>query len=1191
MNKSPRVRFRAGIARRIVRPVAVVVGLLALCAHLIAEDAPAGDTGPAKEVAKIGTPSPALSASGAGTPPTNFVLASGAGTSSCETSTAKVQDGKLKVSAAGDDLEFEYQSISWGGKATTLDKAAPTCDKTTASTSRGGGLVETISAKEVGFENTLLIPSRSGTGDLRLKGVITTKLKVERTFPGDPLADDFQTDGFLTFLNGSGNRVLQLSATQVVDAAGASMVAMVNYKTMKSGYAFEVVVPEKWLDGAKFPINVDPLIGSPAALAGVISGKDQNESSSAFGSSVYLVAVAFGDAWNKNDLYGRFVNADGSLGGPIPIASGTIDQRKPRVAYSPSSGGVFGVAFQEGNNAIFKLYSPTGTLQGTYTVNNSATCSTVQSISVAADSSGNFLVCFTGYVGTSPPKLWGERRSATGSLLTDDTELAAGTAYGEFMANSDVVWNSTMSEWFVTWQKTTSDLRARGWNSSLSSSTTSEVVVATNLLANDVPRVCWNSADNQYLCVFAATDYCVKGQKLGADNADLIGSAFSIATGYSYAPANRPSVAFSPVATRFIVCYTKYATTTTGGIACQLVSRSGGLIYTPFTVDDSTGIVEDRSAISYNPANDEQLATWQDKQSWASEKIVSYVRMEITPPAVPVVTASNLPASHRITLTWPKTSESDLYGYHVLRATTAGGPYGTPVFIAAPGGSTVSYNDDTVSQNVRYYYVVDSVDTHGNPSDYSAEVSEIIDTILPAVPSGLAGTAGDSQVSLTWTANSEPDLAGYNVYSKPTGDPTWVKKNAALVATPSFVVTGLTNGISYDFAVTAVDTEPNESAKCTPITVAAGDTTPPAAPVGLSGDPADSSVSLSWTANSEPDLAGYNAFYRVSSPPGAWIKKNATLIGGTTFVVTGLTNGVLYDFAVSAVDTSANESPKSATVSATPGDSVPPAAPTGLAGVPGDTIVDLTWTPNAEGDLAGYNVYYRVTGDTAWIQKNGALVGSPSYSVTGLANWLSYDFAVSAKDTSGNESTKSTSITKAPDGPISPPSLDASNERKTNDSTPAITGSSTRGWTVTLYQGTLAIGSGLVDATGHFNISTDELSEGSHIIQAKATPPSPGAPTSGLSSGRVVTIDVTPPATPTGLSVLFGDSFADLRWDANTEADLLGYNIYRREPSVSDWTKVNDKPVTGERYLDESVVNSHTYEYRITAVDDTLDEN
>src|SRR6266540_2515911 len=84
----------------------------------------------------------------------------------------------------------------------------------------------------------------------------------------------------------------------------------------------------------------------------------------------------------------------------------------------------------------------------------------------------------------------------------------------------------------------------------------------------------------------------------------------------------------------------------------------------------------------------------------------------------------------------------------------------------------------------------------------------------PAPPANLTATAGDASVSLGWDPNTEPDLAGYNVYrstSSPvptTGAPV---NGTDLVQSPSLTDTGLTNGTTYHYVVVAVDGANNAS--------------------------------------------------------------------------------------------------------------------------------------------------------------------------------------------------------------------------------------------------------------------------------------------------------------------------------------------------------------------------------------------
>ena len=81
----------------------------------------------------------------------------------------------------------------------------------------------------------------------------------------------------------------------------------------------------------------------------------------------------------------------------------------------------------------------------------------------------------------------------------------------------------------------------------------------------------------------------------------------------------------------------------------------------------------------------------------------------------------------------------------------------------------------------------------------------------PAAPTGLVATAGNQTISLDWNNNTEPDLAGYNVYRSTTSGGGYDKLNVALVSTSDYVDNSVTNGIPYYYVVTAVDTNDHES--------------------------------------------------------------------------------------------------------------------------------------------------------------------------------------------------------------------------------------------------------------------------------------------------------------------------------------------------------------------------------------------
>ena len=95
------------------------------------------------------------------------------------------------------------------------------------------------------------------------------------------------------------------------------------------------------------------------------------------------------------------------------------------------------------------------------------------------------------------------------------------------------------------------------------------------------------------------------------------------------------------------------------------------------------------------------------------------------------------------------------------------------------------------------------------------------------------------------------------------------------------------------------------------------DSTPPAAPIGLSGTPFNQGASLTWNANGESDLAGYN-IYRGTVSGGPYAKVNVSLLTSPNYGDSGLTNGTPYYYVVKAVDTSALKSGNSNQATVTP---------------------------------------------------------------------------------------------------------------------------------------------------------------------------------------------------------------------------------------------------------------------------------
>jgi hypothetical protein len=160
------------------------------------------------------------------------------------------------------------------------------------------------------------------------------------------------------------------------------------------------------------------------------------------------------------------------------------------------------------------------------------------------------------------------------------------------------------------------------------------------------------------------------------------------------------------------------------------------------------------------------------------------------------------------------------------------------------------------------------------------------------------------------------------------------------------------------------------------------------------------------------DLAGYQV-YRGLSSGGPYARVTVSPTPASTYRDTSVTEGIVYYYAVSAVDSKGNEGALSTEASATPLDRTPPSVPVGLTALVGDGEVTLQWSANAESDLAGYRLYRSATFGGPYGLPIDAPIANRSLD-SGLTNFMTYYYAVSAVDQDGNESARSSDVSATP---------------------------------------------------------------------------------------------------------------------------------------------------------------------------------
>ncbi|MGA7853451.1 MAG: glycoside hydrolase family 44 protein [Candidatus Acidiferrales bacterium] len=271
----------------------------------------------------------------------------------------------------------------------------------------------------------------------------------------------------------------------------------------------------------------------------------------------------------------------------------------------------------------------------------------------------------------------------------------------------------------------------------------------------------------------------------------------------------------------------------------------------------------------------------------------------------------------------------------------------------------------------------------------------------PATPTGLAATAGNAQITLSWAADS--GATGYYVKrSTTTGGPY---TQIATQSTTTYVNAGLTNGTKY-FYVVAAYSSAGSSANSAEVSATPA-LPPPSAPTGLSAAAGNAQITVRWNASTGATS------YQVKRSTTSGAETQISAPTANSFTDAGLSNGTKYFYVVSAVNAggeSANSSEVSATATAP---ATPPATPTGLQATAGNAQVALTW--NASTGATSYHVK-RSTASGGPFNSSLASPTGTNYTDAAVLNGTAYYYVVSAVNATG-ESANSAQVSATPTAP------------------------------------------------------------------------------------------------------------------------------------------------------------------------------
>lgn len=247
------------------------------------------------------------------------------------------------------DFIYSLKSVKFGSRYVSISKI-PEQTKNTNSISYkyNSSIIESYSGLDNGIEQCWLIKKRpANNGGITIEGTIISPYKPTNC------------NGRIVFENKSGQKVLSYGKVTVVDKNGKNFHCSPVLKNQK----VKITIPEEYVKSAKFPILVDPVVGSEMPIVPSFAAAPGNHTQVQIAASPTGYFAVWTDSRATNvdsnagtDIFGCRISLTGQIldvmGIGICTASG--DQMDPAVEWNGSE---YLVAWTDRRTSIKQIYA------------------------------------------------------------------------------------------------------------------------------------------------------------------------------------------------------------------------------------------------------------------------------------------------------------------------------------------------------------------------------------------------------------------------------------------------------------------------------------------------------------------------------------------------------------------------------------------------------------------------------------------------------------------------------------------------------------------------------------------------------------------------------------------------------------------------------------------------------------------